>query len=91
MLHQARERRDVESISSPASHAQGGQPSLATALTCVQMQAQAPSPRVAPGSHRQSTGVGVREETYLTSMVIFEVLFCPNDSRKFLDFPRSSL
>ena len=61
-------------ISSPSFHAHRGQPSLATVfLTCcrMQMRAQILSLRVASGSHHQSIGVGIREETYVTSIVLY--------------------
>lgn len=65
----------------------GGQLALATALTHEQVQARAVPRRMAPGSHYQSTGVGTREEAYLTSVVVADVLLCQKDSRKYLDFP----
>lgn len=72
MLSQVRECRDVEIISSPTFHAQGGQPSAAA---LIREQGQAPSLSVALRSHCKTVGVGIREEASLTSVVIIEVLF----------------
>lgn len=81
----------MESVSSPVFQIQGGQPASATAPPREQVPGQAPSLSIAPGSHRQSIGVGAREETCITSVVIFDILLCPTESRKFLNFPLLSL
>lgn len=66
-------------------------PGWATLISCcshTREQGLAPALSVAPGSYCQTTGAGIREEAYLTSVVIIEVLFLSShDSRTFSGFP----